>query len=65
MEPKDVKTLGLNIDADAGKPYLYEPQPDITTYELSRCVIYLSRRMSHGLENEPESVRRHWREVVN
>lgn len=59
--PKDT---GLKLDiVPIGPRYVFEPQPDITAYELACCMKYMFSHFTRELADEPESVRRHWREI--
>lgn len=55
---------GSNIvKVNSASAYMWEPQPDITTYELASSIRYLITGRPDGLDDESEGVRRHWRKV--
>lgn len=45
------------------KAYQFNPQKDITAYELAECLKYCLGRNGSGLESEPETIKRHWTEL--
>lgn len=44
------------------KSYNFEPKEDITAYELAECLKYFFGS-TYGLESEPETIKRHFKEV--
>lgn len=54
-------TGSTSISVKSDSFYMWEPQPDISVYELARSMRYLVTGRVDGLADEPESVRRHWR----
>ena len=41
--------------------YIWEPQPDITPYELALCMPILVTRCSAGVKDLPAEARRHFK----
>lgn len=51
----------LTLNIELPKSYTFEPKEDITTYELSQCLMFLFGN-AYGLNNASDEVKRHFRE---
>lgn len=61
----DVLENGNNIFTKQFKQFEYVPQSDITIYELARLLpaFFLTGDVSNFVENLPDEVRRHFKEL--